>query len=146
MTGDELSEEIILDHHKRPRNFRVIDPCDAAAERVNSSCGDEVRVFLKMEGDTLSDVAFQGQGCAISRASASLMTVKAKGHSKVEVRRLHEQLREMLIGPEAEWPRELGDLTAFSGVRRFPARIKCALLPWSALEAALEGRGSATSE
>lgn len=146
MTGDELSEEIILDHHKRPRNFRVVDPCDRVAEGVNPSCGDEVKVFLRMDGDSLSDVAFQGQGCAISRASASLMTVKTKGRSDKEVRRLHEQLREMLIGPEAELPRELGDLVAFSGVRRFPARIKCALLPWCTLEAALEGRSAATSE
>lgn len=146
MTPEELSEEIILDHHKRPRNFRVIEPCDCAAEGTNPSCGDEVKVFVRRERHKLSDVAFTGQGCAISRASASLMTGKTKGLSENEVRELSAQVRTMLVGSEVESPRSLGDLTALSGVRRFPARIKCALLPWRTLEAALEGRSTATSE
>lgn len=146
MTPEELSEEIILDHHKRPRNYRAIEPCDCAAKGANPTCGDEVKVYVRREGDILADVAFTGQGCAISRASASLMTVKAKCQSESEVRRLYDQLRGVLVGPEADSSRELGDLSALSGVRRFPARVKCALLPWCTLEAALEGQGTATSE
>ena len=96
-------------------------------------------MFVRVEDDQLSDVAFQGQGCAISRASASMMTGKTKGRSTVEARALSGKVREMLLGPEAEAPRELGDLAALSGVRKFPARIKCAMLPWHTLEAALDG-------
>ena len=146
MTPGELSEEIILDHHKRPRNFRAIEACDCSAEGANPSCGDEVKVYVRREGDLLPDVAFTGQGCAISRASASLMTIKTKGRTENEARHLSAQVRQMLIGPEAAPSRELGDLSALSGVRRFPTRIKCALLPWRTLEAALEGRCTATSE
>lgn len=146
MTPEELSEEIILDHHKRPRNYRAIEPCDCSAEGINPSCGDEVKVYVRREGESLSDVAFTGQGCAISRASASLMTTKTRGRPEVEARKLFSQVREMLAGPEAGAPAALGDLAALSGVRFFPARIKCALLPWRTLEAALEGRASATSE
>jgi len=146
VTPEELSEEIILDHHKRPRNCRAIQPCDCSAQGINPSCGDEVKVYVRREGDILADVAFTGQGCAISRASASLMTVKTKGRSESVARKLSDQLRDMLIGPNAEFPRELGDLSALSGVRSFPARIKCALLPWRTLEAALDGRSAATSE
>ncbi len=142
----DLYQEIILDHNKRPRNFREIAGCTCAAEGNNPVCGDEVKVFVRLAGGMLSDVAFQGQGCAISRASASMMTGKTKGRSKEEARSLFAQVREMLLGSEAEPPRELGDLGALSGVRQFPARIKCALLPWHTLHAALEGREKATSE
>jgi nitrogen fixation NifU-like protein len=139
----ELSEEIILDHHKRPRNFRVLDPCDCAAHGTNPSCGDEVRVYARRKGGVLDDVSFTGQGCAISRASASLMTLRCKGQSENEVRDLVQRVRAMLVacGPEVD-----GDLIALAGVRNFPARVKCALLPWHALEAALDGRSEATSE
>lgn len=146
MTHEELSEEIILDHHKRPRNCRVVEPCDCSAEGVNPSCGDEVKVYVRRDGDLLSDVAFTGQGCAISRSSASMMTLKTKGRSGDEAKAMSAQVREMLLGPECVPPRELGDLAALAGVRRFPARVKCALLPWRTLEAAIEGRATATSE
>lgn len=146
MTPEELSEEIILDHHKRPRNYRAIDPCDCTAEGTNPSCGDEVKVYIRREGERLADVAFTGQGCAISRASASLMTAKTKGRSENEARACFAEVRDMLADPDAVPAPNLGDLVALSGVRRFPARIKCALLPWRTLEAALEGRGTATSE
>jgi len=142
----DLYQEIILDHNKRPRNFREIPGCTCRAEGNNPLCGDEVKVFVQMEGGKLSDVAFQGQGCAISRASASMMTGKTKGHSAEEARVMSAQVRDMLVGPEAEPPRELGDLAALSGVRKFPARIKCAMLPWHALEAALDGKQSASTE
>ena len=142
----DLYQEIILDHNKRPRNFREIAGCTCSAEGNNPLCGDEVKVFVQREGGNISDVAFRGQGCAISRASASMMTGKTKGRSVDEARDLFAKVRTMLLGPEAEPPRELGDLAALSGVRRFPARIKCALLPWHALDAALDGRATATSE
>ena len=142
----DLYQEIILDHNKRPRNYREMPECTCSAEGNNPLCGDEVKVFVRVEDDQLSDVAFQGQGCAISRASASMMTGKTKGRSTVEARALSGKVREMLLGPEAEAPRELGDLAALSGVRKFPARIKCAMLPWHTLEAALDGQTAATTE
>ena len=142
----DLYQEIILDHNKRPRNYREMPACTCSAEGHNPLCGDEVKVFVEVEGDKLSDVAFQGQGCAISRASASLMTGKTKGRTPEEARSLSGLVRDMLLGPEADPPRELGDLAALSGVRKFPARIKCAMLPWHTLEAALGGRSTATTE
>ena len=142
----DLYQEIILDHNKRARNYREMPGCTCSAEGNNPLCGDEVKVFVRLDNDTLSDVAFQGQGCAISRASASMMTGKTKGRTAGEARALSGQVRDMLLGPEAEPPRELGDLAALSGVRKFPARIKCAMLPWHTLEAALDGQTSATTE
>jgi nitrogen fixation NifU-like protein len=142
----DLYQEIILDHNKRPRNYREMPECTCQAEGLNPLCGDEVKVFVRVENDQLSDVAFQGQGCAISRASASMMTGKTKGRSTEEARALSGRVRDMLVGPEVEPARELGDLAALSGVRKFPARIKCAMLPWHTLEAALDGRDAATSE
>ena len=146
MISEEACEEIILDHHKRPRNFRALEPCDCTAQGTNPSCGDEVKVYLRRKDGLLEDVSFTGQGCAISRASASMMTGKTKGRSEEEARALFAKVRTMLLGPEAEPPRELGDLAALLGVRKFPARIKCALLPWHALDAALDGRATSTSE
>ena len=142
----DLYQEIILDHNKRPRNFRAIEGCTCAAEGHNPLCGDEVKVFVQVDGDTLSDVAFQGQGCAISRASASMMTGKTQGRTVAEAKSLSSRVRDMLLGASSEPPPELGDLAALSGVRKFPARIKCAMLPWHTLEAALDGKASATSE
>ena len=142
----DLYQEIILDHNKRPRNYREMPECTCQAEGLNPLCGDEVKVFVRVEEGRLSDVAFQGQGCAISRASASMMTGKTKGRSTEEARALSGRVRDMLVGPEAEPARELGDLAALSGVRKFPARIKCAMLPWHTLEAALDGCDAATSE
>lgn len=142
----DLYQEIILDHNKRPRNYREMPECTCSAEGNNPLCGDEVKVFVRLDNDALSDVTFQGQGCAISRASASMMTGKTKGRTAREARSLSGQVRDMLLGPEAESSLELGDLAALSGVRKFPARIKCAMLPWHTLEAALEGQASATTE
>jgi nitrogen fixation NifU-like protein len=142
----DLYQEIILDHNKRPRNYREMPECTCSAEGNNPLCGDEVKVSVRLDNDTLSDVAFQGQGCAISRASASMMTGKTKGRTASEARALSGQVRDMLLGPEAAPPPEVGDLAALSGVRKFPARIKCAMLPWHTLEAALAGQATATSE
>jgi len=143
---EEIHEEIILDHHKRPRNFRALPDCTCAAEGINSSCGDEVKVFVDIKDDMLSDIGFQGQGCAISRASASLMTVRCKGRACAEVGEIVASVRAMLLASGDNLTGDLGDLIALSGVRRFPARVKCALLPWHTLEAALDGRTRATSE
>ena len=142
----DLYQEIILDHNKRPRNYRELPACTCSAEGHNPLCGDEVKVFVQVEDGKLADVAFQGQGCAISRASASMMTGKTRGRSVEEARGLSTRVREMLLGPASEPPPEVGDLAALSGVRQFPARIKCAMLPWHTLEAALDGRNTATSE
>jgi nitrogen fixation NifU-like protein len=142
----DLYQEIILDHNKRPRNLRPMPGCTCAAEGVNPLCGDEVKVSVRLEGDRLADVAFEGQGCAISRASASMMTLKTKDRPVSEAREMSGRVREMLLGPEAAPPPALGDLAALSGVRKFPARIKCAMLPWRTLEAALDGTGRATTE
>lgn len=142
----DLYQEIILDHNKRPRNFREIAGCTCRAEGHNPLCGDEIEVFVQLDGDRLSDVAFRGQGCAISRASASMMTAKAKGRTGEEAKELSRAVRGMLLGPEQDPPAALGDLAALSGVRKFPARIKCAMLPWRALEAALGGQAEATTE
>ena len=142
----DLYQEIILDHHKRPRNFREMPDCTCSAEGRNPLCGDEVKVFVRLQCESVSDVTFQGQGCAISRASASMMTGKVRGKTEGEARGLSAQVRAMLLGPESELPGALGDLVALSGLRKFPPRIKCAMLPWHALEAALSGRPETTTE
>jgi nitrogen fixation NifU-like protein len=142
----DLYQEIILDHNKRPRNYREMPDCTCQAEGLNPLCGDEVKVLVRLENETLADVAFRGQGCAISRASASIMTGKTKGRTKNEARSMSGQVRDMLLGPDVPPPPELGDLVALSGVRKFPARIKCAMLPWRALEAALDGGTVASTE
>jgi len=142
----DLYQEIILDHNKRPRNFRPMPGCSCHADGNNPLCGDEVEVFVRLEGDKLADVSFQGHGCAISRASASMMTAKTRGRTAEEAKKMTAQVRDMLLGAEAEPPASLGDLAALSGVRKFPARIKCAMLPWHTLEAAIEGQATASTE
>ncbi|MBE2180390.1 MAG: SUF system NifU family Fe-S cluster assembly protein [Chthoniobacterales bacterium] len=142
----DLYQEIILDHNRRPRNYRDMPECTCSAEGNNPLCGDEVKVFVRVDEGKLSDVSFLGQGCAISKASASLMTAKTRGRSGAEARNLATEVRTMLLGPEEAPPSGLGDIVALSGVRKFPARIKCAMLPWHALEAALDGQQTATTE
>lgn len=142
----DLYQEIILDHNKRPRNFREMPECTCCAEGQNPLCGDEVKVFVRLDDDKLADVSFRGEGCAISKASASLMTMMTRGRSDAEARNLSAEVRAMLLGPEKAPSAELGDIVALSGVRKFPARIKCAMLPWHALEAALDGPATATTE
>jgi len=144
----DLYQDIILDHNKRPRNFRAMDGATHAAEGHNPLCGDEVTVFVKLNGDKIEDVSFQGQGCAISRASASLMTGEVKGKTLREARGEFERVKAMLTGDNDE-PVDLlefGNMASLSGVRRFPARIKCATLPWHALDAALQDGGEITTE
>jgi len=145
---DDLYQEIILDHNRRPRNFGVLKEPTHRAEGHNPLCGDEVTVFLHLDGDTIREITFDGQGCAISRASASLMTTRLKGKSIAEARTLMREVHELLTGAEAAAPAldELGDLAALAGVRKFAVRVKCATLAWRTLEAALARSGSVTTE
>ncbi len=135
----ELYQQVILDHNKNPRNFREI----ADAKRVdgfNPLCGDHYTIFLQMDGDTIKDVAFIGNGCAISKASASVMSATVKGKSKDEADRLFETFHKLVTGDTSGLDAaELGRLAAFSGVSEFPARVKCATLAWHTLRTALEG-------
>jgi nitrogen fixation protein NifU and related proteins len=143
----ELYQQVILDHHKRPRNFR--HPADATTEveGYNPLCGDRITVFVKMAGDRIEDLAFQGSGCAISTASASMMTERLKGKSRAEARALFDDFHR-LVTSDAQLPPEdesLGKLAVFSGVREFPLRIKCATLAWHALRSALAGEHNVVS-
>ena len=132
---DDLYGDMILDHNRRPRNFGRLDGATHTALGNNPLCGDRVTVYLKVDGDRVADIAFEGTGCAISTASASMMTEALRGKSLAEARRLFEQFRGMLTA-DGE-PEELGKLAAFAGVREFPMRVKCATLAWHAMQSAL---------
>lgn len=138
----DLYQEVILDHGQKPRNFRAIEGSTADAEGVNPLCGDRVHVYVTKRGDTLEDVAFTGDGCAISKASASLMTQGVKGRTTGEFERLFEEFHGLVTGrPGADaGSATLGKLAAFGGVAEFPVRVKCASLAWHTLRAALAGR------
>jgi nitrogen fixation NifU-like protein len=142
-----LYQSIILDHNRRPRNFREQTDADRRSEGRNPLCGDELTVWLKMEGDRIEDVSFVGSGCAISKASASIMTTSVKGKTRAEASALFERFHDLVTGSPAARPDDpaLGQLAAFSGVSRFPVRVKCASLAWHALRAALRGDGEAIS-
>jgi nitrogen fixation NifU-like protein len=137
----DLYQEVILEHNKRPRNFRAIEPADRKQEGFNPLCGDRLTLYLKLDGDKVADVAFQGNGCAISTSSASLMTEAVKGKSKAEAARLFDAFHRLVTreGP-APTKDEVGKLLVFAGVGEFPARVKCASLCWHTLKAALDGR------
>ena len=136
----ELYQEMILDHSKNPRNFRALLRATQKAEGYNPLCGDRLTVYLEVEGDLIKDVSFQGSGCAISKASASMMTAQLKGKTKQEARKVFENFHTMLTGdPNKKLDKEaLEKLTVFSGVSEFPVRVKCATLPWHTLRAGLE--------
>lgn len=137
----DLYGEMILEHNKKPRNFRRLEDANRSAEGSNPICGDQIAVDVKLEDGVLADVAFHGSGCAISKASGSIMTVEVKGKTKEEAEALFRVFHELVAGegPPAD-PESLGRLAVFSGVREFPARVKCASLAWHTLRAALEGR------
>jgi len=137
MELDELYRDVILDHNRRPRNFGGLEPADASAEGFNPMCGDHLTLRLNLKDDTISDIRFEGEGCAISTASASLMTEAVKGKSRGEALQLFERVHQLLTDDAAS-PAELGKLAALSGVREYPARVKCASLCWHTLNAALE--------
>ncbi len=135
----ELYQEVILDHNKNPRNFRVMEGATKHVEGYNPLCGDHYTIFVKMDGDVISDVSFQGAGCAISKSSASVMTSLLKGKTKEEAEQMFNHFHKLVKGElNAEENLEtLGKLAAFAGVSEFPARVKCASLAWHTLQAAL---------
>jgi nitrogen fixation NifU-like protein len=139
----ELYQSVILDHNRSPRNFRKLDDATGHAEGRNPLCGDMYQVWLKVDGDRIADASFEGQGCAISKASASLMTQAIKGKTVGEAKQLFEQFHQLVtVGPESgvqsSEERLPGKLEVFQGVRAFPIRVKCATLSWHAMKAALE--------
>jgi nitrogen fixation NifU-like protein len=139
----DLYQEVILDHSKRPRNFHALPSANRKAEGYNPLCGDRETVYLRVEDGVLKDVAFEGSGCAISTASASMMTESLKGKTREEADALFERFHGLITGAaEGGAGPELGKLEVFSGVREFPVRVKCATLPWHTLKAALEGNGA----
>jgi nitrogen fixation NifU-like protein len=140
----ELYQQVILDHNRAPRNFRAIAGATCSAEGYNPLCGDHFTLALSMDGDRITDAAFQGTGCAISKASASMMTEAVRGLLRAEAEAILDAFHAMVTGRGGD-PSALGKLAAFSGVSEFPARVKCATLAWHALRAALEGRGAAVS-
>jgi nitrogen fixation NifU-like protein len=143
----ELYQELIIDHSKRPRNFKVLEAANRKLEGYNPLCGDKITLFLELEHDRVKNVSFQGSGCAISTASASVLTESVKGKTLAEVEALFEVFHQMVMGkpPAAGNVPELGKLAVFSGVSEFPARVKCATLAWHTLYAALQGTGETVS-
>jgi nitrogen fixation NifU-like protein len=144
----ELYQQVILDHNKKPRNFRVLDSANRKAEGYNPLCGDQLVVYLEMEDDRVKDISFEGSGCAISKAAASMMTQSVKGKTREEAETLFDEFHRMVTGEldEEVTPNELGRLTIFSGVRDFPARVKCASLSWHTMHAALNGEDTVSTE
>ena len=138
MSLEDLYKEVILDHYRTPRNKGRLDPHDIALERNNPLCGDEIELFVKFDGEVLEGIAFDGKGCSISQASASMMTEKVKGLSVKDATELAETIKTMMAGGAEGDPKELGDLVSLKGVVKYPVRIKCALLGWNTLVEALE--------
>jgi nitrogen fixation NifU-like protein len=137
MELNDLYRDVILDHNRRPRNFGVLEAPDASVEGFNPMCGDRLTVRLRLEDDKISDIRFEGQGCAISTASASMMTEAVKGRTRADALQLFDRVHELLTDEAAPPADELGKLAALSGVRAYPARVKCASLCWHTLAAAL---------
>ncbi len=143
---EELYQEVILDHSRRPRNFGDLPDAAVRVHGDNPACGDEIHLSVKFDGGgSLQDIKFSGHGCAISQASASLMTMKLKGKSQAEVMEMLDAFHDLVTDAANEAPKTLGDLRVMKGVRNFPQRVKCAMLAWRAVEQALEqGAGEAT--
>jgi len=135
----ELYQQVILDHHKRPRNFHKLDEANRTAKGYNPLCGDKISVYLKVEDGVVKDVGFEGAGCAISTASASMMTEALKGKTEADARTLFERFHDLVTGNQHDGE-DLGKLAVFTGVRDYPVRIKCAILCWHTLKAALDER------
>jgi nitrogen fixation NifU-like protein len=144
----ELYQQVILDHNKKPRNFRRLENANHSAEGYNPLCGDHLTVYLQLENEGIKDVSFEGSGCAISKAAASMMTQAVKGKTKDEAEKLFGEFHNMVTVEDTE-PIEdtaLGNLRIFSGVREFPVRVKCATLPWHTLHAALNNQELISTE
>jgi nitrogen fixation NifU-like protein len=137
----ELYQQVILDHSKSPRNFRKLEGANRVAQGHNPLCGDNYTIYALMEGDVVKDLSFQGSGCAISKSSASLLTEALKGKTKSEVKALFDKVHQMVTSGQVS-ESGMGKLAVFAGVHKFPARVKCAILPWHAVLAAVEGQGA----
>jgi nitrogen fixation NifU-like protein len=144
----ELYQQVILDHNKKPRNFHKLETANHRAEGYNPLCGDQLNVYLELEGDRVKDISFEGSGCAISKASASMMTQAVKGKTKQETESLFEEFHRMVTGQLDADKEEnhLGRLTIFAGVREFPVRVKCATLSWHTMRAALHNQDAVSTE
>jgi nitrogen fixation NifU-like protein len=139
----DLYQQIIVEHNRSPRNFKKLDDANRTAEGNNPLCGDRIELFVKLDGDRVADIGFQGKGCAISQASASLMTGAVKGKTVAEAQALFTQFHGMVMSdPASPADQSLGKLAAFAGVRQFPSRVKCANLSWHTLHAALADQGT----
>lgn len=142
----ELYQELILEHSKRPRNYRALTDATSTMEGFNPLCGDRFTIYLKLAGDTIQDIGFQGSGCAISKSSASVMTQMLKGKTTAEAEELFRRFQRLVTGRLEDGDREqLGKLAVFAGVAEFPVRVKCAILAWHALHAALAGKAEPVS-
>ena len=144
----ELYQQVILDHNKKPRNFRRLATANHTAEGYNPLCGDQLTVYLQLENDAVKDISFEGSGCAISKAAASMMTQAVKGRTKQEAERLFTEFHKMVTGDlgDQSTPNELGNLEIFAGVREFPVRVKCATLAWHTMQAALNNEATVSTE
>ena len=141
---NELYQQVILDHSKSPRNFKELPNANRVAEGHNPLCGDNIKIFIKLENDVIQDIAFQGSGCAISKASASMMTAALKGKTKAEAEKMFHEFQKMVTGGKAD-EKTLGKLAVFEGVKKFASRVNCAILSWHALAAGLEGKDKPVS-
>ena len=142
----DLYQDVILEHSKAPRNYRELPAANHKAEGFNPLCGDRFTIYVTTEGDSIRDITFQGSGCAISKASASMMTQSLKGKSRAEAAKIFERFHNLVTGQQSSnGDTELGKLTVFSGVSEFPVRVKCATLAWHTLQAALEDKQEAVS-
>jgi nitrogen fixation protein NifU and related proteins len=144
----ELYQQVILDHNKKPRNFRKLEAANHSAEGFNPLCGDQLTVYLSLENDEVKEISFEGSGCAISKAAASMMTQAVKGKSKQAAEELFTDFHRMVTGEDYEGGSEdrLGHLKIFEGVREFPVRVKCATLPWHTMHAALNNQELVSTE
>ena len=133
----ELYQQLLMDHSKSPRNFRVLPDANRTAQGTNPICGDNYTIYARMDGDVVQELTFQGSGCAISKASASLLTEFAKGKTKTDVERIFAQVHDMVM--TGKYSGDVGKLAVFAGVHKYPARVKCAILSWHAVMAALNG-------
>ena len=144
----ELYQQVILDHNKKPRNFHKLETANRTAEGYNPLCGDQLNIYLQLENEAVKDISFEGSGCAIFKASASMMTQAVKGKSKQESKQLFDEFHRLVTAELDEETEEnhLGKLKIFAGVREFPVRVKCATLSWHTMRAALEGEPQASTE
>ncbi|MEQ1777218.1 MAG: Fe-S cluster assembly sulfur transfer protein SufU [Nitrosomonas sp.] len=147
MHTNSLYQEVILDHNRKPRNYGKLDHASHHAVGHNPLCGDRLNIALQLNNDQINDIAFEGESCAICKASASMMTAAVKGKSRSDAETLIHEFRELATGKlDANHPNHLGRLTVFSGIRDLPTRVKCAILPWHTLHAALNSLDSASTE